>query len=328
MKPPRLPRHTAAALVAGLFLAGLPIKNSFGQSGGPITILVPFSPASSPDIVARSLAAQMSEQTGEAVFVENKTGVSGGVGARFVARAEPDGHTLLMTADPPFTVTQFLQKQPLYEAIKDFSPVGELAAGQMALVVNASIKADSVQAFVRYAKQHAGDLNYGSPGLGTPQHLTMEFFKSAAGISIQHIPFKDAAGATTALLGGSVSTAFLPMPVAVPLPRDKVRILGVSSAARVPGAPDIPTISEQGYPGFEVYYRVGLLAPAGAPPGLLERYSKVVGAIVRSPDLAGKLATLGLVPVGSSPAEYSAVLSADEAKWRKVIADAKITPQD
>ncbi len=317
-----------ATLAAGLLLAAASIENSSGQTGGPITIIVPFSPASSPDIVARLLALQLGEQTGDSVVVENKTGVSGGIGARMVARAEPDGHTLLMMADPPFTVNQFLQKQTLYEPIKEFSPIGELADGTLALVINASIKADSVQAFVAYARQHAGEINYGSPGLGTPQHLTMEFFNSAVGISMQHIPFKDAAGATTALLGGSVSAAFLPMPVAVPLPRDKVRILGISSAARLPGVSAIPTISEQGYPGFESYYRVGLLAPAATPAAILDRYSKLAGAIVRSPGLAGKLAALGLTPVGSTPAEYSAVLAADEAKWRKVIAGAKIAPQD
>jgi tripartite-type tricarboxylate transporter receptor subunit TctC len=156
----------------------------------------------------------------------------------------------------------------------------------------------------------------------------MELFKSAAGISIQHIPFKDAAGATTALVSGSVTAAFLPMPVALPLSHDRVRILGVSSAARLPSAPDTPTISEQGYPGFEAYFRVGLLAPASTPPGLLERYSKLASIIIRSPGFADRLAALGMVPIGSSPADYSGVLAADEAKWRKVIADAKIAPQD
>jgi tripartite-type tricarboxylate transporter receptor subunit TctC len=328
MQPSRLHWRTAAALAAGLLLAALSLENSSGQANAPITIIVPFSPASSPDIVARALALQMGEQTGQAVVVENRVGVSGSIGARFVARAEPDGHTLLMTADPPFTVNQFLQKELLYEPIKQFAPVGELAAGPLALVINTAIKADSVAAFVSYAKQHAADLNYSSPGLGTPQHLAMELFKSAAGISIQHIPFKDAAGATTALLSGSVSAAFLPMPVAVPLPHDKAHILGVSSAARLPSAANIPTIAEQGYPGFEAYFRVGLLAPAATPADLLDRYSKLASAFIRSPGFADKLAVLGMVPIGSAPAEYSGVLATDEAKWRKVVADAKIAPQE
>jgi len=315
-------------LAAGVLLAVLPSEYSLGQSSGPIAIIVPFSPASGPDIVARGIADQMSRQTGEAVIVDNKTGASGTIGARFVARAAPDGRTLLMTADPPFTVNQFLQKQALYEPLKQFSPVGELATGTLALVINSAVKADTAQAFVSLAKEHSSDINYGSPGVGTPQHLAMEFFKSASGISIRHIPFKDAAGATTALLGGYVSAAFLPIQVALPLPRDKVRILGVSSAARLSSVPEIPTLSEQGFPGFEAYFRIGLLAPAGAPSELVTRTSKLIGAIVRSPDLSDKLAAVGLVALGSSPAEYAAVLAADEAKWRNVVRDAKIAPQD
>jgi tripartite-type tricarboxylate transporter receptor subunit TctC len=242
--------------------------------------------------------------------------------------AAPDGRTFLITADPPFTVNQFLQRQPLYDPLKQFSPVGELATGTLALVINSAVKAQSAQEFVSYAKEHPADVNYGSPGVGTPQHLAMEFFRSASGISIQHVPFKDAAGATTALIGGYVSAAFLPIQVALPLPRDKVRILGVSSPARLPSVPEIATLSEQGFTGFEAYFRIGLLAPSGSPQDLVERYSKLVGAIIRSPDLSDKLAGVGLIPIGSSPGAYATVLAADEAKWRKVIGDAKIPPQD
>jgi tripartite-type tricarboxylate transporter receptor subunit TctC len=328
MKARRVSLRCCVVGAATAFLLALSSVNPRAQSSEPITIVVPFSPSSGPDIVARGISEPLSKQIGASVIVENRTGASGSLGVRDVARADPDGHTLLMMADPPFTVNQYLRKQALYDPIKQFSPIGELATGPLVLLVNTAVDAKSAQEFVSYAKQHPNDINYGSPGVGTPQHLAMEFFKNAAGITMQHIPFKDAAGATTALLGGSVSAAFLPIHVALPLPKDLVRILGVSSAARVAKAPDIPTLSEQGFPGFEVYIRIGLLAPAGTPPELVDRYSKLASQIIHNPTLAGNLGGLGLEPSGSSPEQYAKAIAADQAKWKKTVSDAKLDPQD
>jgi tripartite-type tricarboxylate transporter receptor subunit TctC len=327
MKAFRVVGRLCVALVAGTFLLAQWSGAPKAESGEPITIVVPFSPSSGPDIVARGISEPLSQQTGEAVVVENRTGASGSIGVRYVARAEPNGHTLLMMADPPFTVNEFLRKEPLYDPLKQFAPISELAEGPLVLVVSSSINVSSVKEFVSYTKEHS-DLNYGSPGIGTPQHLAMEFFKTAAGISIQHIPFKDAAGTTTALLGGSVSAAFLPIHVALPLSRDRVRILGVSSTTRVEKAAEIPTLSEQGFPGFDVYIRIGLLAPIETPPEMIHRYSALASAIIRSPALSTNIAALGLGAVGNSPTEYASIIAADREKWEKTVHDAKIEPQD
>lgn len=297
-------------------------------SSGVITLVVPFSPSSGPDIVARSLAEPLGNELGQTVIVENRTGASGEIGMRYVARARADGQTLLVAADPPLTVNQFLKRQATPEPLKQFAPISELATGTMALVVNNSLNVDSVKGFVEYAKSHASEINYGSPGIGTPQHLTMEFFKIASGISLQHVPFKDAGGATAALLGGSVSAAFLPIQVALPLSHERVRIIGVSNSQRLASAPDVPTISEQGYPGFESYFRVGMLAPTGTPADLIARYSSVVAKLVRSADVAEKFGRLGMVSLGSTPSEYASTLASDQNKWKKVVSDAKIAPED
>lgn len=319
-------RYLQAALLAaiGAFTLGTAMP---AAAGGVATLVVPFSPASGPDIVARSLADGLARETGNTVIVENRTGASGEIGMRFVSRAHPDGLTLLVAADPPLTVNQFVKKQALPEPLKLFAPISELATGTMALVVSNSLKVTDVKSFVAYAKAHPDEVNYGSPGIGTPQHLTMEFFKSAAGISVRHVPFKDAGGATTALLGGLIGAAFLPIQVALPLSHERVRILGVSSAQRVKSASEIPTISEQGYQGFESYFRIGILAPKGTPADLIASYSKILAKLVQGADVAERFSRLGMIPLGSSPAEYAKTLTSDEAKWKKVIGNAKITAE-
>ena len=242
-----------------------------------------------PDILARFVADGLSQQRAQPVVIDNKSGASGSIGTQIVAHSAPDGLTLLMTPDPPLTTNVFLMKKAPYDPIKDFAPVSEVATGTLALVVHNSIPVDSAQAFVTYVKAHPGEINYASPGVGTPHHLMMEFLKNAAGMEVQHIPFKDAAGAVSNLVGGHVKAAFLPVHVALPLPHDKVRIIGVTSDKRLASAPQVPTLIEQRFPGLEGYIRFGVLAPAGAPPDLVERYRRSIGEIVRSPEATEKL---------------------------------------
>jgi len=313
-----------ATLGAALMASFCMLPAAHAQSGRPITIVVPYSPGSGPDILARFIGERLSQQRAQPVIVDNKSGASGSIGTQFVAHAAPDGLTLLMTPDPPLTANLFLMKKPPYDPIKDFAPVSEVATGTLALVVHSSIAAESAPAFVAYVKAHPGEINYATPGVGTPQHLMMEFFKNAAGIDVQHIPFKDAAGAVSNLVGGHVKAAFFPVHVALPLPQDKVRLIGVTSGQRLASAPQAPTLIEQGFPGFQGYIRFGVLAPAGTPPGLIEQYSSAIADIVRSPEATEKLKSQGLTAVGSTARDYAAAIAGDLAMWRKVIADAHI----
>jgi tripartite-type tricarboxylate transporter receptor subunit TctC len=324
MLQPMSARSAAAALGAVLLAACGALSVAHGQSGRPITIIVPYSPGTGPDILARFIGDRLSQQWGQPVVVDNKSGASGSIGTQMVAHAAPDGLTLLMTPDPPLTTNLFLMKKPPYDPIKDFAPVSEVATGTLALVVHSSIPADSAPAFVAYVKAHPGEINYASPGVGTPHHLMMEFLKSAAGIDVQHIPFKDAAGAVSNLVGGHVKAAFLPVHVALPLPQDKVRIVAVTSGKRLASTPQVPTLIEQGFPGLEGYIRFGVLAPAATPPELVARYSTAIGDIVRSPEAAEKLKSQGLTAVGGTARDYATAIAADLAKWRKVIADGHI----
>jgi tripartite-type tricarboxylate transporter receptor subunit TctC len=328
LKSGRMVGAFGAALGTTLVGCFCALSAAHAQSTRPITIIVPYSPGTGPDILARFVADGLSQQRAQPVVIDNKSGASGSIGTQIVAHSAPDGLTLLMTPDPPLTTNVFLMKKAPYDPIKDFAPVSEVATGTLALVVHNSIPVDSAQAFVTYVKAHPGEINYASPGVGTPHHLMMEFLKNAAGMEVQHIPFKDAAGAVSNLVGGHVKAAFLPVHVALPLPQDKVRIIGVTSDKRLASAPQVPTLIEQRFPGLEGYIRFGVLAPAGTPPDLVERYSRSIGEIVRSPEATEKLRSQGLTAVGGSSHDYSAAIAADLSKWRKVIADAHIIPEN
>jgi len=304
------------------------LSQTTAQSSRPITIIVPYSPGTGPDILARDIGEQLSRKWAQPIIVDNKSGASGSIGTQMVARAAPDGFTLLMTPDPPFTTNLFLMKKLPYDPIKSFAPIIEIATGTLALVVHSSIQADSTPALVAHAKAHPGEINYASPGVGTPHHLTMEFLKTAARVNLQHVPFKDAAGAVSNLVGGHVGAAFLPVHVALPLPPDKVRIIGVTSGKRLTSMPQVPTLIEQGFPGFEAYIRFGILAPAGTPAELVERYNKAIGEIVRSTEMAAQLTRQGLTAVGGTSQNYSEAIAADLAQWRKVVADGQIATEN
>jgi tripartite-type tricarboxylate transporter receptor subunit TctC len=297
------------------------------QSGGVITIIVPFSPGTGPDILARVIGAELQTRWGQTVIVDNKPGASGNIGSQFVARAAPDGHTLFMTPDPPFTANINLMKDVPYDPVKSFTPIIEVAVGTLALAVHSSIPVTSAQAFIEYAKARPGQINYGSSGVGTPHHLTMEFFKLTTHVNLKHIPFKDSAGAISNLLGGHISAMFIPTPLALPLPQDKIRLLAVTSTERVPAAPNLPTLVEQGLPGFEAVIRFGILAPVGTPREIVTRYNTVINEILRSPQFEEKIANLGLTTVGGTPEHFGEANAKSLVKWQKVLKEARITAE-
>jgi tripartite-type tricarboxylate transporter receptor subunit TctC len=313
--------HLCVALVAG----ALPTPAGAEQPASrPITIVVPFTPATGPDVMARLVGEELKTRWKEPVVVENKPGATGNLGAQFVARAAPDGYTLLMTSNP-FTSNVSLFGHLAYDPIRSFVPIIDVGAGALALCVHPSVPAHDVASFVAYAKTQEEELNYGSPGIGGPHHLAMELFKQVTGVRMKHIPYRGSAGATQDIVGGHVGVGFLSLSIAAPLARSgALRILGIASPARVPTSPELPTLTEQGIHGFEAELWFGLLAPAGTPPAIVARYNAAINEIVREPRIVDLAARQGVVIRGGTPERFGAFLERDLATWQKVVKEAGI----
>jgi tripartite-type tricarboxylate transporter receptor subunit TctC len=303
--------------------AALPARAQ--QPGRPITIIVPYSPGTGIDILARSIGADLSQRFGQPVVVENRTGASGNIGTGVAARAAPDGNTLLMIAKV-FVVNPSLFKSVPYDPVKSFDPIIKLATGSIVLAVHPSVPAATAQEFVAHIKSHPpGTINYGSAGFATPHHLSMELFKQAAGVNLTHIPYKGTAGVMNDLIGNHVSAMFIPTHVAMPfMQRKQIRVLGVASRERVPAVSDIPTLLEQGLGEVENDLWFGLLAPAGTPPETVARYNTAVNEIIRTRDMVSSLARQGLIVSGGGPQVLRDLIVKDGIKWAKVITDAGI----
>jgi tripartite-type tricarboxylate transporter receptor subunit TctC len=289
-----------------------------------ITLIVPYAAGGGVDVVARAVVEQMQQRLGATIIIDNKPGASGNIGSAAASRAAPDGHTLLMVADPPFTANVSLMKNVPYDPIAGFTPVGEVCLGTMALAANTALPPQTTQEFVSYAKARPGALNFASSGVGTPHHLAMELFKRAAGLDLLHVPFRDNAGAISALVGGHVPIAFLPLNVALPLPKDKVRIYAAASRQRTSAAPALPTLIEQGFADVDADVRFGLLAPPGTPREMVMRLNAALNESLKSPAVSEKFATLGIAPTGGTPEHYRDGVARDLEKWRKVVTDAGI----
>jgi tripartite-type tricarboxylate transporter receptor subunit TctC len=295
------------------------------QPGRPITIIVPYAAgANTPDIVARIVGQEAQRRLGQPVVVDNKPGASGNIGTQIAARAAPDGHTLLMVA-PAFAQNVGLFKKVPYDPVRDFAPIVQTSAVSNALVAHPSLPVNSAREFVDYVKARPGQLNYSSPGHGTPHHLSMELFKIATAIDIKHIPYKGLNVAVQDLVGGHVSAMFLPLPVSLPLAKaGKIKFLAVAEERRAGVAPDLPTLTEQGITGVDVGIWIGLLAPAATPRVAVDRYYTLVNEILQLPEIAGKMEGQGINIVGGSAAQFGALIEKDIAKWLRVVKEAGI----
>jgi tripartite-type tricarboxylate transporter receptor subunit TctC len=317
-------RGILRSFVALAVLAAIPLAAAAQTAGRTITIVVPFTPGTGPDILARIIGAEIQRRWNQPVMVDNKPGASGNIGTQIVARAAPDGHTLLMTSNP-FTANISLLKDVPYDPIKSFVPIIEPGVGVLALAVHPSLPVASMQEFIDYAQARPNQIDYGSPGIGTPHHLAMELFKLSAKVDVRHIPYRGSAGAVSDLLGGHVKSGFMAVHLALPLVQaNQMRLLGVASLERAKVAPDLPTLDAQGLSGFEVNLWYGLLAPAGTPSDIIMRYNAVVNEILQQPKVIENLAKQGLTVVGGTPEKFSQFIAADVAKWRKVVNDAGI----
>jgi len=296
-------------------------------SDRPITVIVPYSPGTGPDILVRTIGEELHQRWGQPVVVDNKPGASGNIGTQQASRAAPDGHTLLIVSNP-FTANISLFKNVPYDPVSSFAPIIEVGVGALVLAVHPSVPATSTKEFIDYAKARPGQINYGSPGIGTPHHLAMELFKLTTGTDMKHIPYRGSAGATQDLIGGHVSAGFQAVHVVMPMAREnQVRVLATAGKERVRVAPDLPTLQEQGLPGFEVDLWYGIFAPAGTPAEIVTRYNTVIDEILRAPPVVEKLARQGLTVIGGSPDRLAEFVAKDIVKWQKVVKEAGIADE-
>jgi tripartite-type tricarboxylate transporter receptor subunit TctC len=292
----------------------------------PIRMVVGFPPGSNADTVARLLGQKLGEALGKPIVVDNATGAAGNIAADRVAKAAPDGYTLGLLTDGPLVINPSLYKLA-YDPVKDFAPVSQVAVSPTMLVVHNAVPAKSVKELVALIKAQPGGLTFASPGTGSSAHMAAELLKSVAGLDIRHIPYKGGVAAIPDLLGGRVTMMFSPIPIVLPMVREgKLRALAVTSLRRAPAFPELPTIAESGYPGFDVTGWNGLLAPARTPATIVRKLHLETVKALALPDLRAKFADLGLETIGNSPDEFAAAIKSEIPKWAKVIKESGIKP--
>lgn len=290
----------------------------------PIRIIVPFAPGGAVDVIARVTAQKMTESMGQNVYVENRVGAGSVVGTEIAVRAAPDGYTLLMGAASSLVINPLLQKLS-YDPLKDFVPITLVGSVPHLLVTNSTIPVNNLKEFIAYANARPGQLNYGSPGAGTPHHIAIEMFKQMAGVNLLHVPYKGTGPAMLDLLGGQVALMSAEILAALPHGKSgKLRILGIATEARNPLAPDVPTVSEAGLPGFYVTTWYGVVAPAAVPKDIITQLSNTISKALTTPEMREKLATLGATPMGGTPADFDAHMRRDSIKWTKAVKEAGI----
>ena len=287
----------------------------------PIRFVVPLAAGGPGDVLARAIGQKLSERVGQPVVIDNRPGANTNVGSEFVAKAPPDGYTLLVTAST-LTINPSLYPTLPYDPVRDFAPITLIALTPLILVVHPSLPVKSVTELIALARSKPGQLNYGSAGNGSALHLAGEMFNSLARVKLVHVPYKGVTGAFSDLLGGQISIMFPGAPIALPQVRaGKLRALGTTGAGRTSAAPELPPISEAGLPGYEVSVWYGILAPAGTPTAVINRLHAEISKIVQLPEIKERWAVLGAEPLYNTPEQFAAFLKADLGKWAKVVRD-------
>ncbi len=291
----------------------------------PIRIIVGFAPSGGTDIAARIVGKKLGESLGQTIVIDNRPGAGGTLGNALAATAQPDGYTLLMTANGPHSIAPSLYASLPYDIFKDYAAISLVAANPYVLIVHPTVPVASVKELVAWLKASPGRANYASAGNGTPAHLAGELFKSMAGVSMAHVPYKGAAPALANLMAGEVSVMFAEMIAVTPqLKSGKLRALAVTTAARSVFVPDLPTISETGLAGYDVAVWYGLLAPAGTPKSVIARLNTEVVAALNSPEIKEQFTRSGSATAASTPAAFDAVIRRDFDMWARVIKGAGI----
>ncbi len=294
----------------------------------PLRFVVPFPPGGSTDLLARRLCERLQASMGQPCVVENKPGAGGAVGSEFVAKAAPDGYTLLLGVTGSHGISVSLNPKLPYHPIKDFAPISTLVSTSLVLVVGPQFPANTLAEYVTYAKGRPDQVTHSSPGNGTSMHLTGEMFNLASGTKLVHVPYKGSAGAVNDLMGGQVQSMFGDFLVVYPQVKGgKIKALAITSAKRHQMLPDVPTIAESGYPGFEALSWQGLFVPAGTPADIVAKLNAETLKALTAEDFRDAFAKQGFTVAGSSPAEFRAFIEAEIPKWARIIKAGNVTLQ-
>ena len=296
---------------------------------GPVTLIVPFPPGGSVDIVARAIGKHLGDALGQPFLVDNRAGASGNIGATLAATAKPDGRTLFVSSSGVLTANQFLYKRPGFDAQKDFTPVIRLVNQPNILLVHPSVPVKSVQDLVKLAKSQPGRISIGSAGIGTGQDIAARQFITAAGVDMVNVPYKGGAPALNDLLAGQIQVMFETSPTALPYARErdgKLRAVAITSAERSPLVPELPTVAESGMPGFDSITWIGLSAPAGTPPAIIERLNTELNEALKG-ELGKKFAEFSLDPIGGTPQDMGEMIRKDSTNYGQILRAAGVEPQ-
>lgn len=313
-------RCLLASILAGMALIqAAPVLAAGEYPSRPVRIVVPYPPGGSADLIGRMVADKLSKSLGQPVVVENKGGASGAIGSESVARADPDGHTLLVGISDTHALNPAVNPKLSYSPQKDFEPISLLAVQPFVLAVGPTVQAQSLADFVKVAKDRPGKVSFASNGPGGLQHLAMELLSGAAGMKALHVPYKGAGPALSDVMGGQVDAIFISLQGAGGnFKSGKLRPLAITAPKRLDVAPEIPTFAESGHPSFQVNQWYGLFAPKGTPPAIVAKLSEHVRAAMNAPDVSGKLRSAGTEPVGSGPDEFRTFLAREIDQWARV----------
>ncbi|SEB24929.1 tripartite tricarboxylate transporter substrate binding protein [Variovorax sp. YR216] len=316
-------RRKAIIRLAGTAAAATAAANVWAQGDKPITLVVPYAPGGTTDLLGRILAKEMAPLLGTNIIVDNKPGAGSGLGAAYAAHAPADGRTLLVATSTTLAINPWLYKRLGYDPIKDFAPIGMIGSVPLVAVVNASVPAKSIGELIALSKAKAGKLSYGSAGSGSPQHLAVEMFKAATGADLTHVPYRGSALAMTDLLGGQIQLMFSDIPPALAHVRGgRLRALGVTSSKRQVAMPEVPTIAESGAPGTKDFQAVAwqsLVAPAGTPPELIAKYAAALEKVMKQPEIQERLAADGVEAATMPPQQLAAYIKSETARWGAVV---------
>lgn len=317
----RIMAVTVAAVLASV-AQGAAAQAARNYPDKPIRLIVPYPPGGTADLLARVVGQKLAENFGKSVVIDNRGGAGGNIATEMVARAEPDGYTLLLCNAPVLAINPTLYKKVAFDPIKDFAPASPIAEVPLFLVVHPSAPVKSVDEFIAFVKSKRGDINYASGSIGSTTHLAAELFKTMAKVQMNHIPYKGSGPALAAMVAGEVTIMFELMPSAMPFVKaERLRAIAVTSAKRSALMPNLPTIAESGLPGYEVASWFGIAAPAGTPKGVVSKLNAEIVTIVKTSEMQARLASLGAQPLTMAPGEFSGFIKSEIQKWSKVVKD-------